>query len=187
MTTPKRHHPSKLVRDIGMIITSIAVAYLLVEIRAFEGFLAASSGIKFLGSFVAGIFFTSIFTFALSTVTLAKIALSDNIWGVAFFGGLGAVIGDIVIFKFLRRGIAENIEELIKKRKRLREIFRLRFFRFLITFLGAILIASPLPDEIGLTMMGVMKLKMRFLIPISFVLNFFGILIVGLVAIGLFG
>lgn len=187
MTTPKRHSPSKLIRDIGTIIISIVVAYLLVETRAFEGFLAASGGIKFLGSFIAGIFFTSIFTFALSTVTLAEIALSNNIWSVAFFGGLGAVVGDVIIFKFLRKGIAEDIERLIKKRNRLGGIFHLRFFRFLIPFLGAIFIASPLPDEVGLAMMGVMNLKMKFLIPISFALNFFGILIVGLVAIGLFG
>ena len=52
MTTPKRHSPSKLIRDISIIITSIVVAYFLVEVKAFEGFLAALSGIKFLGSFV---------------------------------------------------------------------------------------------------------------------------------------
>lgn len=187
MTTPKRHSPSKLVRNVGTIITSVVVAYLLAETRAFEGLLAASSGINFLGSFVAGMFFTSIFTFAPSTVTLAKIALSNNIWGVAFFGSLGAVVGDIVIFKFLRSVIAEDIEDLIKRRKRLGGIFRLRFFRFLIPFLGAIFIALPLSDEVGLAMMGVMKLKMKFLIPISFALNFLGILVVGLVAINFFG
>jgi hypothetical protein len=184
----QKHGPTKLARDIGAIITSVAVAYVLIEINAFDGILHASSGMKFLGSFIAGIFFTSVFTFALSTVALAEIALTNNILGVAFFGGLGAVVGDLIIFRFLRKGIAEDIEELIKKEgKRLDYVFHLRFFRFLIPFIGALIIASPFPDELGLAMMGIVKLEPKFLVPISFVLNSLGILILLLIAQGLFG
>src|SRR3989304_3240061 len=55
--------------------------------------------------------------------------------------------------------------------------FRLRFFRWLIAFLGALVIASPLPDELGLMMMGFSKMRTLFFIPISFLLNSLGILI----------
>ncbi len=72
----QRHGTRKLARDIGAIITSVAVAYVLIEINAFDGILLASSELKFLGSFIAGIFFTSVFTVALSTVALAEIALT---------------------------------------------------------------------------------------------------------------
>lgn len=183
----KRHGPTKLARDIGTVITSIAVAYILVEINAFDGLIQASSSVKFLGSFIAGMFFTSIFTVALATVTLAEIALTNNIFGVALFGGLGAVLGDLVIFRFLRKNIGKDVEELVKKNRRFRKVFRLRFFRFLIPFIGALVIASPLPDELGLAMMGVVELKARHLAPISFILNSLGILAVALVAQGLFG
>lgn len=187
MNQVKRHGPTKLARDIGTIITSIAVAYLLVEIDAFHGILVASSGVKFLSSFIAGIFFTSIFTIALSTVALVEIALTNNILEVALFGGAGAVIGDLVIFQFLKKGIAEDVEELIEKeRKRLDRVFNLRLFRFLIPFIGALIIASPFPDEIGLAMMGIVKLEPKYLVPISFVLNSLGILVLLLIAQGLF-
>ncbi len=183
-----RHSPSKLARDIGAIITSIVVAYLLVESGVLNGLLTASREIKFLGSFIAGMFFTSVFTVALSTVTLVEIALTHNILEITFFGGWGAVIGDLVIFQFLKRGIAEDVEELIQKEgRRLDRIFHLRFFRFFIPFVGALIIASPLPDEIGLAMMGIVKLEPKFLIPISFLFNSLGILILLLIAKGLFG
>lgn len=61
-------------------------------------------------------------------------------------------------------------------------IFRLRIFRWSIAFLGALVIASPLPDELGLMMLGFSKIKTSFFVPISFLLNFLGILVIGLIA-----
>jgi len=58
----------------------------------------------------------------------------------------------------------------------------LRLFRWSMVLFGALVIASPLPDEIGLAMMGLSKVKTLLFIPISFSLNAFGILIIGLIA-----
>jgi uncharacterized membrane protein YdjX (TVP38/TMEM64 family) len=44
--------------------------------------------------------------------------------------------------------------------------------------LGAIIIASPLPDEMGVGLMGISKLKTSQFILLSFVLNAIGIFIV---------
>ena len=54
--------------------------------------------------------------------------------------------------------------------------------RWFLMGVGALIIALPLPDEIGLVMMGLSRMKARHLIPISFVLNSLGIALVGLVA-----
>ena len=181
-----RHSPSKLVRDIGAVITSIVVAILLVQTGAIQTFLNLSESMNILGSFVAGLFFTSVFTTALATVTLGSIAVANNVWLVAIIGALGAAIGDFLIFKFIKEGVAEDTNALIAHSRRWRAILHLRFFRFLLPFLGALIIASPLPDEAGLAMMGIVRFKARFLIPISFISNAVGILIIGLVARGLF-
>ncbi|OGG78335.1 hypothetical protein A3A36_01445 [Candidatus Kaiserbacteria bacterium RIFCSPLOWO2_01_FULL_52_12b] len=61
-------------------------------------------------------------------------------------------------------------------------IFRPRLFKWLIPFVGALIIASPLPDEAGLAMMGLSKMKTSVFIPISFALNFLGILAIGIFA-----
>lgn len=182
-----RHSPSKLARDISIVIISIVVAIILVQTGAIKALLDLSEGMNVIGSFLAGIFFTSVFTTALATVTLGSIAVMNNLWLVALFGGIGAAIGDFLIFKFIRDGVAEDTNALLAHSKRWRGIFHLRFFRFLLPFLGAVIIASPLPDEAGLAMMGIVKFKARILVPISFASNFIGILIIGLVARGLFG
>ena len=181
-----KHSPSKLVRDIGAVVTSVVVAVFLVQTGAIQALLNLSESMNIFGSFLAGMFFTSVFTTALATVTLGSIAIANNLLLTALFGGLGAALGDFLIFRFIREGVAEDTNALIAHSKKWRAIFHLRLFRFLLPFLGALIIASPLPDEPGLAMMGIVKFKARLLIPISFLANAIGILIIGLVARGLF-
>ena len=111
-------------------------------------------------------------------------AQTNSILLMAFFGGLGALLGDLIIFCFVKNNLSEDFLYLIKKTKseRLMSIFRLKLFRWLIPLLGAIVVASPLPDELGLMMMGLSKMKTALLIPLSFLLNSLGILIIGLIA-----
>ena len=103
-------------------------------------------------------------------------------------GAIGSVIGDLIIFRFVRDRISDDFIALFQqvKIKRLVHILHLEIFRFLTPFIGALLVASPLPDEIGLAMMGISKIKTRYFIPISYFLNFIGILLIGSVGSLLF-
>ena len=47
---------------------------------------------------------------------------------------------------------------------------------------GAIIIASPLPDELGLAMMGLSRVPIAAFIPISYTMNFLGILLIEFIA-----
>jgi membrane protein DedA with SNARE-associated domain len=90
----------------------------------------------------------------------------------------------LLIFRFIKDSLSENIKSLISttRRQRIMSIFELKIFRWLVPFVGALIVASPLPDEIGLAMMGFAKMETKFFIPISFFLNFIGILILSLLA-----
>ncbi|MFH1990444.1 MAG: hypothetical protein ABIJ19_01135 [Patescibacteria group bacterium] len=68
------------------------------------------------------------------------------------------------------------------KSEKLISIFKLRIFRWSLAFLGALVIASPLPDELGLMMLGFSKMKTSLFVPVSFLFNSLGILIIGLIA-----
>lgn len=175
---------NNLMRDLGIIILSIIIAAILVKTGALKSLLTSTQESKFIGSFVAGIFFTSIFTTAPAMVVLAEIAQSGSVFLVAFFGGVGALLGDLVIFRFIKDRLSADILYLMKKSKseRLISIFRLKLFRRLVPFVGALVVASPLPDELGLAMMGLSKMKTSLFIPLSFLLNFLGILAIGLIA-----
>lgn len=178
---------NNLIRDLGIIVLSIIISVVLAKSGILKDLLTGAQEWRFLGSLIAGIFFVSMFTVAPAAVVLVKIAQFNTILGVAFFGGIGALIGDLLIFRFIKNNLAEDVSYLIKKtnQERFIKIFQLKLFRQLIIFVGALVIISPLPDEIGLAMMGLSKMKTSLFIPISFSLNFFGILIISLIAKGL--
>jgi membrane protein DedA with SNARE-associated domain len=117
-------------------------------------------------------------------VALGEIARTNSLILTAVVGGVGAMLGDLVIFRFVKNSLANDFAVLMRHGapKRLTAVFRLKFFRWFIAFLGALVIASPLPDELGLAMMGLTKVKTAVFLPLSFVFNAIGILIIGLVA-----
>lgn len=182
-----QNEKNNIMRDLGVVALSIVVATILVKTGALAGILTSTQEWKLLGSLIAGIFFVSIFTAAPAGVILFEIAATNSMWEVALFGGIGALIGDFLIFRFIKDSLSEDIHWLMRKTKyeRLVSLFRPKRFKWLVPFVGALIVASPLPDEVGLAMMGLSKMKTTFFIPISFILNFLGILVIGLFAKGL--
>jgi hypothetical protein len=61
-------------------------------------------------------------------------------------------------------------------------IFKTKLFYWFVPFFGAVIIASPFPDEIGVSMLGMSKLGSRYFLLISFVFNSLGIFIIGRLA-----
>lgn len=174
-----------LLRDIVIILISIGVAVVLVKTQVLANLLASTVELEIIGSFVAGIFFTSVLTTAPAIVTLGELIRLNSILPVALFGALGAVIGDLVIFWFVRDRFAEHMKEIVSHRhisKRLSVLFKRKLFRRLSFFVGGLLIASPLPDELGIGVLGFSKIKTMWFMPLSFVFHFLGIVFIGLVA-----
>lgn len=175
---------NNLIRDFSIVILSILVAVILVKTGVFRSIIISTQEARFIGSFVAGILFVSVFTVAPAIVALVEISQSNSLIITAIIGGLGALVGDLLIFHFVRSRISEDFSYFIKisKLKRLTSIFKLKIFKWFIPLVGALIVASPLPDEVGLMMLGLSKMKVYVFIPLSFLLNSIGILIVCLIA-----
>lgn len=174
-----------LLQDIAIIALSILGALVMLKADVLSSILDSTLSIKFLGSFVAGIFFTSIFTTAPAIVTLGEIAQSNSLLFTALSGALGALIGDLIIFKFIKDRLGQHLLELISHEKgwrRVKALLKLKYFRWLTFLAGGLLIASPFPDELGISLLGLSKAKMSVFIPISFFFNFIGILVIGVLA-----
>ena len=88
-----------LLKDIAIIVLSIVVAVILVKTDALIKILTSTKELELLGSFIAGAFFTSIFTTAPAIVTLGEIAQANSLVVTALLGGAGAVVGDLIIFQ----------------------------------------------------------------------------------------
>lgn len=138
------------------------------------------SKLGYIGSFIAGIFFVSTFTVVPAGVVLFKIAKIYNPILVALSAGLGGVIGDYIIFRFLKDYVFEEIKPVFMKigGSHIKRLLGTPYFGWLAPVLGAIIIVSPFPDEIGLGLMGISKLKNWQFLTMSFLLNSLGILLI---------
>jgi len=175
---------SHLERDLLIIVISIFFAIGIVRLGVIQDIVSSIDELKIIGSFIAGFFFTSAFTIAPAAIALAEISQTTSPLLVAFWGALGSLVGDLVIFLFIRDHFTDDILEALhtlKNEKKIIRFFKKGFFRWLSPLLAALIIASPLPDEFALAMFGVSKVRMTVFIPICFVMNFFGILIIALV------
>lgn len=173
-----------LMRDIAIVAMSVLLAWALVRVGVIQTILSFSLSMKLLGSFVAGLFFTSVFTTSFAIVALGGIAQMNSVVLVALLGACGATIGDLFLFKFVKNDITEDIQDLIKLthyRSRLAHIYHRKIFRYLTPFVGALIIASPLPDELGIMMLGLSRVRTSWFIPTSFFFNFVGIVMIGIV------
>ena len=176
---------SNVWRDMSIVFLSVLVAIILIKTGALRSLLGATQAMGFIGSFIAGIFFTSIFTSVPATVALIEISSSHSLFWTAFLGGLGALFGDFAIFRFVRGSVLNDLLHRSFQNSEpgwFARLFKPQRFRWITPFIGAIIVASPFPDEIGLAMMGLSKMRTRTFIPLSFLLNFAGILVMGLVA-----
>ncbi len=174
-----------ILQDIAIIFLSVLIAVILTKTKILTGILTSTKELKLLGSFIAGMFFTSVFTTAPAIATLGEIARVNSIFLTALFGSIGAVVGDLIIFRFVRDKLSEHLMELIKHEgggKRIKALFRLRSFRWFTALVGGLIIASPLPDELGISLLGCEKMKTSRFIPLSFIFNFIGIFLIGLIA-----
>lgn len=172
---------NKLIGNLLILAVSIGAAIILSRLGVFDVVLSQSTEIRFLGMFIAGLFYTSVLTVGPATLAIAEISSYNSIFLVAAIGALGAVIGDLAIFSFVKEKISGDVEALFKnsRAKRLVHLLKMEIFRWLTPFLGFLIVASPLPDEIGLAMMGLSKIKFPVFILLSYTANFFGILFLG--------
>ncbi|MBI4090988.1 MAG: hypothetical protein HY422_03105 [Candidatus Komeilibacteria bacterium] len=184
ITYSAKNPRAALLKDALILAGSIALAILLVRSGIIHAALDRAGQYALVGSFVAGICFASLFTVAPAVAVLAEIGQTHSPILVALIGGAGAVLGDLIIFKFMRDRVSLHLAFIIQKIKSplFAAILRHRAFKWLLPFIGALIIASPFPDELGLALMGLSHIKTRIFIPLSFGLNATGILIIILVS-----
>lgn len=130
-----------------------------------------------LGGFVGGIMSVSMFTTAPAVVLLVAVAQHVSTWQLVLVASLGSVLGDWLIIKFLEDEVASELKPIFKKYHILPFIRKLQraHTRWIVTLVGAIALALPLPDEFGIALMDISTIKRRHLLVICFILNLVGL------------
>lgn len=167
-------------KNTTFLIMSLVTFVYFLDKDFSQTFIKSVGSFGYLGSFVSGLFFVSVFTVAPASAILFEISKTLNPYGVAIFAGMGGVLGDYIILRFLKDRVFEELWPLFKKAKGsfLSTLFSSPFFSWTIPLIGAIIIASPLPDEVGIGLMGLSKIKNWQFILVTFLLNSIGIFII---------
>lgn len=170
----------KLIFKTLIFAFSLSLAWWLARSEIFSNLVQAILPVKFVAEIISGIFYISILTAPISIAMLLILADLNNPILVALLAGLGASLGDLVIVKFFKEKLVKDVD-LISRELQLKKVnnFLIKWkLDFLTPLLGAIIIASPLPDELGLMLLGASNLSYHQIAILTYVLNTAGILLI---------
>lgn len=145
------------------------------------------SSISYLGTFFSGFFYAYGFTAAPATFSLLELSKHQNIFSAAFIAGVGALIGDIVIFLFIKHSFMDEIEKIKEEKisKTLRIIKKKMFGKlndYIVPLIACTLIASPLPTEVGVTLLtSIKKLTIKKFMLLAYILHTMAIFVILLI------
>ncbi len=181
-------------RNIILFVASLIVAWFLLESPAIHELLEGIGSLGYLGAFLGGILFTYALTVAPGTAVIFILGDTLNPFFIAFIGAFGSVLSDYLIFRFVRDRLLGEIKLLAREvqgftkpvtniifPKHLqimtwKAISHSKTLKYVIPVIAGFIIASPLPDELGVALFGAVKFKVKNFLAISYLLNFLGIL-----------
>ncbi len=170
----------KLIFKTAIFAFSLSLAWWLIRGGYLNNLVETVLPLKFLAEFLAGIFYVSFLTAPISIAMLLVLADVNNPILTALLAGLGAAFGDLVIIKFFKEKLSKDIN-LVSCELQLKKVnnFLIKFkLEFVTPLIGAIIVASPLPDELGLMLLGVSKLTYPQIAVLTYILNTAGILLI---------
>ena len=141
----------------------------------------------YFGTFLAGVLYPYSFTSVAATAILLIIAKTQNLFYAGIAASFGALLSDLAIFFFVKRSFGDEVQRLSKEPAihRLCQIIHPRLRVPLVVVLASVLIASPLPTEIGIMLMtSVKKVSTRKFAAIVYVLHVSAIYVILLLGKG---
>lgn len=152
----------------------VAVVLLVPGLRSVVFGIAESGP---LGAFITGVLYTIGFTAPLATAMIIDAAPTMSPWSLALLGGLGAMLYDALIFAFVRQTTTRPFFATLREK-----YFGKPAIAWALAAVGALVIASPLPDELGSGLLGLSHMPQKYFLPLSFLLNGLGIFIIASLA-----
>ena len=164
-----------------LLFITFLIAYLLFYERTYQPFHDFVISLGYEGTFIAGALFAYGFTAAPATAIFLILAKEQNILLAGFIGGFGTLIGDLIIFNFIRHSFADEIKKFSKEKivSYINHKTPNLLKKYLLPVIAGFIIASPLPDEIGVSLMAASRnISMKIFSVISYILNTVGIFLI---------
>jgi len=183
-------------RNLMIFFLSIVLAYFILRSELMLVFIQNLGKLGYFAVFVLGILFTYALTALPATAVLYDLGHTLNPFLIAFIGAFGSVIGNYMIFHFVKNKLIREIKLLSKEINMLtkpvsslvlheeiriviwKRVSRSKIWKTLIPIMAGLIIASPLPDEIGAALFGAARYDTKKFLVYSYILHFIGILVV---------
>lgn len=168
-----------------LLVAITFAASILFQDDGVQSFFHGLGGLGYVSAFFGGMMFAFGFGAPFGVALLATIADDVNVLIAAGIGGIGALISDYLLFKFIRVTFQDEID-----RFRTSKAFSLfnglvmkrmpqKLAYYVSIGVAGLMIASPLPDEVGVTLLASLAVvKEKTFMLIAFSLNTLGILVV---------
>ncbi len=178
--TPLHHWRRWRYKNTTLLVISLIAFFYLSQTPAVNDFIESIGTLGYIGAFMTGIFFVSTFTAVPAAYVLFSLANNLHPVEVAILAGLGAMLGDYLIFRLMRDRVFDELRPILGKFQHpvLRELFKTPYFAWMLPVIGAAIIASPLPDEVGVSMLGLTKIKKWQFFAVTYLLNAVGIFLI---------
>lgn len=164
-------------KGLTLILISILLTFFLSKYNLLSQIILNTSGMPILGSFIAGILYVSASTAAFGVFILLGLSKDLSAIEIAIIAGLGGAVADFVMFRFFKGDLIGEITPIYNRLggKHLTRLMYHKSLRWSLPIIGAIIIASPFPDELGISLMGLTKIKNYQFIALSFILDAAGV------------
>ena len=176
----QRHWRRWKYKNTMLLVVSLIAFFYVARTPQVDAAIKSVGSLGYLGAFMTGVFFVSTFTVAPAAVVLFHLATMLHPVEIALLAGVGAMVGDYIIFRYMKDHVFAELLPLARKAQtpRLKILFKSPYFAWILPVVGAFLIASPLPDELGVSMLGMSKVKKWQFFLLAFVLNTVGIFLI---------
>lgn len=169
---------------IFFLLLAVVLAYYLFNIPNISAMVSNLNNDNYVEILLAGFFFSFGFSTPFS-IGFFAVSQPTNLLLAAFIGGASAMVGDLVIFRLIKFSFLDEFNKL-KKEGAVEKIRKIAgnhiptlMKHYLLYIFAGIVIASPLPDEIGISMLaGLTTISQKKLALMSFLFNSLGIFII---------
>lgn len=124
-------------------------------------------------SAIAGALYSFSFTAAFAVVLFSNLTLTQSeVVPLSIIAATGGLVMDLTLLRFIKGFMAE---ELTGHAKRVVERFtNHKPVRLMLQVIGALVIMSPFPEELGLTLLGISHLSFWRILSITYILDIIG-------------
>jgi len=173
----QKHHSNFLLLGFSIVLPII-----LVTIGAVNPLITLTREYPLISAVLGGLLFVSTFTAITGAIVLVTLANNFNPLIVALFGGLGALICNLIMLRVVKTEVTKEFLPLYKKfgNKHFKVLMHSKYFGWITMIIGTLIIASPLPDELGVSLLGISTISTLKFVVLSFTLNTVGITILTL-------